>query len=128
MQHSLHFQLKIDRFELLILSNPIGKFSGAFSLMPQAVDACRMIFPHPAVDLLGCKPKEICCQGVVPVMGDAEFRRLFLFSTDLGHTRTLPGSDRGTELFLAIIQRNPLLKLCSRSNLQISSSLIRPDK
>ena len=86
--------------------------------MSQAVDACRMIFPHPAVDLLVCKPKALCCQGVVPVMGDAKFyHRLFLFSADLGHTCTLPGSARGTELFLAIIQRNPLLKLCSRPNL-----------
>ena len=86
--------------------------------MSQAVDACRMIFPHPAVDLLVCKPKALCCQGVVPVMGDAQFHRcLFLFSADLGHTHTRPGSARGTELLLAIIQRNPFLKLCSRPNL-----------
>ena len=118
MQHSLHFQLKIDRFEMLILNDPVGKFSGALPILSQTVETRRVILPHPPIDLLVCKSEALCCQGVVPVMGDAEFRRLlFFFSADPDHTCTLPGSARGTELFLAIIQRNPLLKLCSRPDL-----------
>ena len=79
MQHSLHFQLKIDRFEMLILNDPVGKFSGALPIFSQTVEARRVILPHPPIDLLVCKSEALCCQGVVPAMGDAEFHRLLFF-------------------------------------------------
>ena len=75
MQHSLHFQLKIDRFEMLILNDPVGKFSGALPFFSQTIETRRVILPHPPIDLLVCKPEALCCQGVVPVMGDAELRQ-----------------------------------------------------